>query len=160
MESWAAALAIAQLAQEGEQENGVDRALIEAFGGRTITELEGAAAQLAIFDRLPEKEQRDLLDAVVTEASSNDAAANSMLVDWSRGELKKLERSTARGILADPELRDALLIRRNQAWATKLEKLLGAKERPLVAVGAGHMVGSEGLPSLLEEAGYEVVRVE
>lgn len=159
MESWAAALALAQFAQDGDEENGVDRILLKAFEARKVTELEGAARQLAIFDQLPEKEQRDLLDAVVVESSAPDEGPD--LVDnWVRGDLDRLAQSSERGILADPELRQALLVDRNRAWATELSRILARPEKPLVAVGAGHLLGRDGLPELLQRQGYGVVRVE
>ena len=42
MESWAAALALAQVAQTAKAENGADRALLAAFDKREVVELEGA----------------------------------------------------------------------------------------------------------------------
>ncbi|MEZ5682496.1 MAG: TraB/GumN family protein [Erythrobacter sp.] len=160
MESWAAALALAQLDQAGGQENGVDRALLKAFEDRRIVELEGAAAQLAIFDRLPEKEQRDLLDAVVLEATGDGAAEASMPEDWRRGDLEKLARNTTSGILADPELRVALLEDRNKAWAIEIARILDGEDRPIIAVGAGHLIGRDSLAELLEKRGYTVHRAE
>lgn len=160
MESWAAALALAQVAQDGESENGVDRTLIREFKGREIVELEGAQAQLSIFDRLPEKEQRDLLNAVLEEAAKYGNESGDLASVWSSGDLEELARVTQRGILSDKELKQALLVDRNAAWTAQLENLFSAKERPLVAVGAGHLLGPEGLPAQLEKIGYTVRRVE
>lgn len=160
METWAAALALAQLAQDGGQENGVDRALISDFDGRRVFELEGAAAQLAIFDALPEKEQRDLIDAVIVEAASTRAEDQTLAEDWRRGDLGKLAETSEQGILADPELREALLQRRNRDWAEKVDRLFAEPERPLIAVGAGHLVGEESLVRLLEARGYNVRRID
>ncbi len=42
MESWAAALALAQVAQTNKAENGADRVLLAAFDQREVVELEGA----------------------------------------------------------------------------------------------------------------------
>jgi len=74
--------------------------------------------------------------------------------------LATLEREMAGGILADPELRQALLTARNRAWTERVAALLAQGRRPLVAVGAAHMLGSEGLPALLAARGYTVRRIQ
>ncbi len=160
MESWAAALALAQVAQEGQSENGADRALIEAFDGRDLIELEGARSQLAMFDSLPRAEQRDLLNAVLEEAATHGRDPRRLSRLWREGDTDELQRLTQSGMLADPELRQALLIDRNIVWATRIENLLSASDQPLIAVGAGHLLGDDGLPALLRASGYVVTRVE
>lgn len=158
-ETWAAALTLAQLSAEGDPANGVDRALIREFSGRPVRELEGARAQLAIFDRLPEADQRDLLTAVITQASDAKAQAKKLRLAWLTGDVATLEEATHKGILADLELREALLVQRNRAWAEAIIPLLEDEPRPLIAVGAAHLVGVEGLASLLQAAGYRVRRL-
>ena len=160
MESWAAALALAQVAQSAKSENGADRALLAAFDKREVVELEGAQGQLEIFDALPPAEQRDLLNAVLIEASEADDGMGELAQTWLAGDTEKLTALTRRGILADPELVQALLRDRNRAWAAKLENLLSAPDKPLIAVGAGHLLGEAGLPAMLEARGYTVKRVE
>ena len=160
MESWAAALSLAQVAQVGSVENGVDKALLRDFAGCDVVELEGAQAQLAIFDRLPENAQRELLNSVIEESGDAESQARRLVESWRSGDLAGLEELTNGGMLEDGELYEALLVRRNRAWADRLEHLLSAPARPLVAVGAGHMVGPDGLPALLEARGFTVRRVQ
>lgn len=160
MESWAVALALAQVAQAAKSEYGVDRALLEEFAEREVVELEGAEAQLAIFDGLPEAEQRDLLNAVLEETAAYDQDIGKLARSWQAGDLEELGKLTSRGILADPELKQALLTTRNIAWAAQIENLLSTPARPFVAVGAGHLLGVEGLPALLEQRGYKVRRIQ
>ena len=160
METWAAALAVAQTAQGGELENGADRALLAQFRGRRIEELEGARRQLAIFDSLPEKEQRDLIDAVIVEIAQGKAGDDRLTQDWLRGDVEALGLKTGEGMLADPELREALLVGRNRAWTEALVDLFDEDAQPLVAVGAGHLAGPESIAVMLEQRGYSVRRVE
>lgn len=160
METWAAALALAQLAQDGEESSGADLALIRAFKGRQIKEVEGAARQLAIFDRLPEQEQRDLLDAILVETAQDEGGDQEMADAWRRGDIDALAMQMDKGILDDPELREALLAARNRAWADQLVALLAAPGRPLVAVGAGHLAGNGSLVELMQDRGFVVRRVE
>nr|WP_247711849.1 TraB/GumN family protein [Qipengyuania qiaonensis] len=160
MESWAAALALSQVAQSSKSENGADRALLASFEGGEIVELEGARRQLEMFDRLPETEQRDLLNAVLEESAEYEADIGALAKAWLAGDIERLSQLTRRGILADPELEKVLLHDRNANWAAQIENLLSTDERPLIAVGAGHLLSSGGLPAMLETRGYTIRRLE
>lgn len=160
VETWAAALELAKSGGGGmHAKYGIDRAVIAAAEGKPVVELEGAAGQLAIFDALPEAEQRDLLEAVVADSASLDTESGSLASAWRRGDMETIERETHRGILADPELRAALFTQRNRAWADRLLAMLAQGARPLVAVGAAHMAGEAGLPALLRARGCTVSRI-
>lgn len=160
LETWAAALALSRLAGTPEVANGVDKAIIARFAGRPIAELEGAADQLAIFDSLPERDQRRLLAAVLAERQDPATDARALSQAWLAGDLAQLERVTRRGLLADPRLYEALAAGRNRAWASKLVPMLESGRRPLVAVGTAHMLGPDGLPALLAAKGYRVRRIQ
>lgn len=160
VETWAAALTLARAADPQQDTGlGVDRAILKLAGTRPVEELEGALLQLRIFDQLPEAEQRDLLSATVAEASAT-ADPDGLAGAWARGDLTRLEAETRRGLLADPELRAALLVQRNRAWTDRIAAMLARKQRPMVAVGAAHLVGADGLPALLASQGYAVTRVQ
>jgi len=158
-ETWAAALSLALIDAEGDPANGVDRAVIADFAGRPVRELEGARAQLAIFDRLPEVDQRAMLAAVIGDVERARADPARLQRAWLAGDASTIEQSTRSGILANPNLRAALLDERNQSWAAVLVPLLEQPARPLIAVGTAHLVGPEGLVALLEEQGYRVQRL-
>lgn len=160
MESWAAALTIARVGAMGAADNGVDRALLADFDGRPIVELEGTRRQLAIFDRLPESEQRDLLNAVIVEARKRQSDPARLMHAWRSGNIDTVSIENRRGMLADPELRAALLVNRNRNWTARIATLLEASPKPLIAVGAAHMAGTDGLPVLLSQAGYTVTRIQ
>lgn len=156
LETWAAALALGRLASTSSPANGVDKAVIARFAGRPIAELEGAPDQLAIFDALPERDQRRLLAAVLAEQGDPAADARALAEAWLAGDLAQLERTTRRGLLADPTLYEALAAARNRAWMRRLVPLLESGRRPLVAVGTAHLLGPDGLPALLAAQGYRV----
>ncbi len=158
-ETWAAALMLARIGDDGGK-HGIDRAVIEAAGARPVVALEGAAGQLGIFDALPEKEQRDLLALVVGEAGRVDDESERLARTWRQGDMAAIEAETHTGLLADPELRQALFTDRNRAWTARIVAMLARGERPFVAVGAAHMAGAEGLPAMLEARGYRVKRIQ
>jgi uncharacterized protein YbaP (TraB family) len=158
-ETWAAALTLARIDAAGDPANGVDRALIAEFKDRRVRELEGAAAQLAIFDRLPEPQQRAMLAAVVKGSAAAAKDPERLQRAWLAGDAATIEASTREGVLADPAVREALLVARNRRWATALGPLLAEAPRPLIAVGTAHLVGPGGLAALLEARGYRLRRI-
>ncbi len=158
VETWAAALMLAQVNATGDPANGVDRALLKDFQGRDIREFEGAEVQLGIFDKLPEADQRDLLAGVLEESQADDPA--KLRKAWLAGDEAVLIEATNTGIMADPELRAAILTDRNDAWIGQLMPMLEQAGIPLVAVGTAHLVGTEGLPAQLEARGYTVRRIQ
>lgn len=158
-ESWAAALMLAQIDAEGDPANGVDRALIREFPRGKVRELEGVRTQLSVFDRLPEVDQRDLLAAVVAEADEAPARAAELRKAWLTGDEATLAAAANTGMMADPGLREALLVARNRRWDAAIAAMLEAPARPLVAVGSAHLVGPEGLAAMLAARGYRIRRL-
>lgn len=158
-ETWAASLILARLSTNGDPANGVDAALIADFAGRPVRELEGAQAQLRLFDNLPGEEQTDLLEGVLEEIETLRRDPDRLTSVWLAGDEAALAKIARSGILADAELREVLLLSRNQRWLSMIDEALGGDARPLIAVGAGHLVGPEGLAEMLEDRGYTVRRV-
>lgn len=158
-ETWAAAIALARIDAVGDPANGVDRALMDDFASRPVRELEGAQAQLSIFDRLPETQQRAMLAAVVGDSESSRKDPERLQRAWLSGDAATIEASTREGFLANPALHEALLAARNRRWADALVPMLREKPRPLIAVGTAHLVGPEGLVALMEARGYRVRRI-
>jgi uncharacterized protein len=162
LEDWAAALtlAFALEARRGfDPANGADRALLARAGKRPAVGLETLEGQLGLFDSLPAREQRALLAAVVAE-SADDGADLRLVAAWARGDVAALDREAHTGMLADPRLREALLVSRNRRWADQVAAMLSRGERPFVAVGAAHLAGVDGLPEMLAARGFEVKRVQ
>lgn len=155
-ETWAAALQLANAARQRAPVTGVDRELIAH--AKRIVGLETFASQYGVFDALSPEEQADLLMSQAVE--SDGKAEDQRLVDWLTGDVAALERDSSAGVLGDPELREALQTRRNEAWIGPIVQLLTAHREPFVAVGEGHMFGEESLPDLLKARGYAVKRIQ
>ncbi len=155
-ETWAAALMLSKGDPESDPRYGVDRVVIREFGGREVLEFEGARTQLSIFDNLAEEDQRVLLRSAIKSTGPDGEDPAKLRDAWITGDIATIEEATITGMMTDPQLRDALLVQRNKDWIAKLAPLLEQRERPLIAVGAGHLVGNDGLPAMLEERGYKV----
>ncbi|MBN8500888.1 MAG: TraB/GumN family protein [Sphingomonadales bacterium] len=161
-ETWAAALMLQQAlsgSDPSDAANGIDRALSREWSG-PVQEFEGASAQLAIFDRLPEAQQRALLIAVVRDGDDHGQRLRELEKAWARGDLDLIARVTDQDLGSEPALRDALLVRRNHDWLRQLEALLRSGARPFVAVGTAHLAGTDGLPALLAQRGWKITRLQ
>ena len=162
IESWGAALILAQSsASTLDTANGVDKALVREFRpSRPIREVEGVRAQLSVFDTLPEAEQRDLLSLTVADAARPESVRRKTVKHWLEGDVEALLDPGVETLLDDPELREVLVEGRNRNWMPTLTAMLEQQPKPLIAVGAGHMGGPEGLPVLLRKSGYTVTRMQ
>ena len=84
------------------------------------------------------------------------AEIQPMVDAWGTGDQEKL------GVLVNgdldefPAARKALLEDRNARWLPQIEAMLGETHTFFITVGAGHLIGPQGVPALLRKAGYKV----
>ena len=165
LETWAAAFLLlgVQFKELGlDPGSGVESALKKQFqdGGKSISQLETNAEQLGFFDRLPEDAQRKFLAAVLDDNATMKKQFGGMLDAWTRGDVKGIADSFNADLGDAPELKDALLSRRNANWARWVKGRLDQPGTVLVAVGAGHLAGDGSVVTLLEKSGLKVTRVQ
>jgi uncharacterized protein YbaP (TraB family) len=165
METWAAAFALLQLQfkELGVSGNdGVELALRTAFAGagKPIQQLETNSQQLGFFDALPESAQRELLEGAVEEPAKAKVQFDAMLGAWMSGDVDAIGRTFNSELQSSPELKQALLLRRNANWSQWLESRLAYPGKVLVAVGAGHLAGSDSVVEMLKRRGLKVMRVQ
>lgn len=162
LEDWAAALTLSfalEASNGNDPGNGADRALLAAAGERPVVGLETLESQLGLFDALPARDQRSLLEAVLEESAGGESDKR-LVKAWAEGDVATLDREAHAGMLADQRLREALLVSRNRRWADQVAAMLTAGKRPFVAVGAAHVAGIDGLPEMLAARGFAVKRVQ
>ena len=164
---WAAAmmLSVAPMARQGVSvAGGVDSATTERArtADKPIETFETFEQQLRIFADLPEQAELDYLDDVAREQLSPPRDAVVLERAWLGGDVGRLDTRLVAPMKARrPALYDALLRRRNLAWADRLDSMMRQGQgTDLVVVGALHLVGGEGLPELMKARGYAVRRVQ
>jgi uncharacterized protein YbaP (TraB family) len=70
--------------------------------------------------------------------------------------VRKLAHLTSADMNDYPQLRKVLIEDRNNAWVKKIIALLDENKTYFIAVGAAHLVGPRGVPSLLRKQGLKV----
>ena len=81
------------------------------------------------------------------------AASDSLVAAYRRQDLEAIGRLLARGMRE--AYSERMVDARNRAWAAVLVPEMRCRS-VLVAVGAGHLVGPEGLLAMLRSAGFDV----
>jgi uncharacterized protein YbaP (TraB family) len=165
METWAAAFTLmgVQFQTLGLQpDEGVETVLRQTFmaAGKPVMQLETNREQLSLFDTLPEHAQRQLLEGALEAPQSVQVQFNEMLQAWLSGDVDAIARSFNRDLQDSPELREALLTRRNYNWSQWIERRLATPGTLFVAVGAGHLAGDASVQQYLEGRGIRVRRVQ
>ena len=126
--------------------------------GKPIDGLETLSDQLGLFDGLEPGVQGQLLEQTLDGLDDLAAEAEQLVGAWRDGDLDTLEARFAEDFADYPELEHKLVCDRNRAWMPAIEARLSRPGDSLVVVGALHTVGACGLPALLEDRGYEVLR--
>ena len=170
---WAAALMLSMrpvLAKGARVEAGADMAVTRQAraGGKEIAVFETLEDQARMFSGLPEPAEVQYLADVIHQRRTPGRptgvkpSAASLEAQWLAGDLARLGPGLVGELAHDnPDLYDALLKERNLAWAGKLtDELDTGFGVELVNVGALHMVGPDGLPTLLAARGFKVQRVQ
>lgn len=127
---------------------------------KPIGQLETNAEQFGYFDQLPERAQRALLEGAIEPHTGMGKEYNAMLASWSRGDVKEIASTFNRDLADSPDLKQALLEQRNANWAKWIEQRMAQPGTIIVAVGAGHLAGSESVVAMLQKDGYRVRRVQ
>lgn len=128
---------------------------------KPIGTFETLEEQIRLFADLPEAVEVQYLDDVAAESLSPPKNGVALQAAWLRGDMGKLGPLVVDVMKRDrPALYDTLLRRRNQAWARTLAAEMAKPGVELVAVGALHMAGEDGLPALMAARGFQVRRIQ
>jgi len=140
-----------------EKTNGMEMTIMQEANkyDKEIKGLETAEFQAGLFDSIPyEKQAKELLQYI--DSIDKYKGSTSELVKVYRDQdLEKMEALTMKSESGIGDYMDLLVYNRNRRWADQLQTIL--KEKPtLVAVGAGHLPGENGMIMLLRKAGFTV----
>lgn len=141
-------------------ELGVDRHFFDRAkaSGMKRRALETLAYQLDRFDQLSPSLQEDLLKTTMEELDIAVAGVTEMAQAWAFGNVASMEKMTLAALQESPELYKRLLLERNTNWVPHIESCLKEKTGCFIVVGAAHLVGPDGLPTLLGKKGYKVTQ--
>ena len=164
MKPWLAGmmLSLAPVMQAGYDPNtGVELELKPEFtkADKPVKGFETMEQQIHYFADMSDKAQLDFLVSELDDADSAVDKFKELVAAWYSGDIAKLDALNNADFRDKyPDLFQLLVVKRNQNFVTQIQDLLKGDSITFVAVGAGHLVGKDGVPAMLEKQGYKVTR--
>lgn len=137
--------------------SGVEQEIIKIAkkAKKEINGLETMQLQASVFDSIPyEWQAKELLNNIDSFPKYKLEFAD-MVQMYKNQQMDSLEKMMTKSELGGEEYSEFLLGNRNRNWVHQLNSIM-KKSSVLVAVGAGHLPGKDGLVELLRNEGYTV----
>jgi len=150
-----------ELMRSGYDPNyGIDKYfLTRASGQKKIVELESIEYQISLLAGLPDGEQESFLLYAIKDLKSVGEQVDALMAAWGTGDSDRIASILTKSIENDDRLKmvyKKIMTDRNRNMAKKISMYLKSRNRVFVVIGAGHMVGDEGIIELLKREGYRV----
>lgn len=130
--------------------------------GKPVIGLESFAEQLRMYQALPSPARTATPAAAVAHPPSDPQLApflRAMVDSWNRGDSRPIEAVVGAVRSQSPEAYRRLFSSRNEAWARWIGHRLEQPGTVFVAVGTGHLVGSDSVQAKLWASGIRSTRV-
>ncbi|MRG43644.1 TraB/GumN family protein [Chitinophaga sp. SYP-B3965] len=121
---------------------------------KPIEGLESMEKQVAVFDAIPDSTESIMIMDYINNLPKQKALFSKMVGAYKRQDITEIHEY----LKESPELagfEDIMVYDRNRNWIPVIEKA-ATKETTLIACGAMHLGGDEGVVSLLRKKGYTV----
>jgi hypothetical protein len=163
-EPWLAAITVEQLMLTRIGFNpqlGIEHYLMEKAGvdEKEILGLETVREQLEFLDGMSLEAQTSLLLQSLKESVDIQEIMDELVHAWRHGDVAFMEDNMLDEMQQYPELYRTIVVDRNLSWLEQIEDLLDEQDDYLIIVGALHLIGEDGVPSLLAERGRDIVQL-
>ena len=136
---------------------------------KEILEVESYEFQEALLTGFPDRYYELSINSIIEDIDESVQEIKDLYAAWKRGNEEELY-ELSKTDLDDPELTQEekemlidydkkVLIDRNVNMASKLEEYFKEDKKVFYMVGAAHLVGDDGIASLLKEHGYNVEKM-
>ena len=150
-------LAVMQYMNAGmSPEFGVDRHFMQRaqVANKPILGLETMDEQFSIMDSVDYDVQVDMLKEILKSDKDTKELIDAIDKHWRSGDMDALNEILMEDFEDAPDFYNKLLKQRNENWIPQLSSMLEDDDDYLIVVGAAHMLGKDGILTLLEKEGY------
>lgn len=145
-----------------KQSLGIDRYFLERVGSRQVVAFETIEQQLSLFNDLEIATQVEFLRETLTEFDRGESYLLELAQYWQEGDIANLEKFIIVPMRDNPKtsvLFKKIFTERNYQMVDSTIALLNRGKTAFVIVGAGHLVGTEGIVNLLKDKGWKIERL-
>lgn len=124
--------------------------------GKKILALETVDFQIDLLTAISAEQGERLMKTTLEEIDDTKRQLNEMISSWRTGNAGGLEKLLLHALANEPALEKRMLTDRNRRWLPHVEEWARGTQNVMVIVGAGHLVGTNGVVSLLTRQGWTV----
>jgi uncharacterized protein YbaP (TraB family) len=124
--------------------------------GKDVLGFETSEFQISLLTQLTHKQEDMMLRQTLKDLENIEKDAANLVKYWKNGDSKRLDSLISKSFKDFPEIYDRWFLNRNKRWLDEIKKLIGKNEDIFIVVGAGHLVGREGLVEFLRQQNYEI----
>lgn len=126
--------------------------------GKEILPLETVDYQLDLITGFSKEEDELVMKSTLKEIDNVKKDIGELIKAWREGDADKLQKLMNDAMADSPAIYKRLLTNRNHNWIPKIEELVRGDKNAIIIVGAGHLVGKEGVVELLQKDGLKVTQ--
>lgn len=129
-------------------------------GGKRMGNLETMEFQLGMFDRLSEAEQISMLESSLETLDQMPAMFARMAELWNKGDAEGFAALTHEMEAQSPAIYKVVFTDRNKSWAEWIDQRLDRPGTVFLAVGTGHLAGTDSVQQFLASRGINSKRAD
>lgn len=155
-------LEVMEFMKMGVGQKGVDSFFCELANkdNKTVAGLETVDEQIGFMLSMADGNEDQFVTYSLTEMKEIKEQFESLANAWRKGDAEKLNELMDSEIQEKmPKLYKKLITDRNSKWLPEIETYLGTPQTEFILVGAGHLVGPDGLIAALQKMGYAVEKL-
>lgn len=157
----AVTLAAMELLRLGVSEEGVDLYFhrLATKDNKTIDMLESIDEQIDYLTSMGKGNEDALIAHTIESTASLEASFEQMVSAWKRGDDRTLDALLVSEFKAKtPQIYQEVFVDRNRNWLPRIDAYGKTPATEFILVGAGHLVGPDGIIEALKVKGYRVTR--
>ena len=126
--------------------------------GKQVGEIENVEFQIAMFDRISEADQIDMLEQLLVSLDDLPGETNRMLAAWNQGDAAGFKSIMDESDKEGPAAHKVIFTERNATWAEWIDQRLDKPGTVFLAVGTGHLAGKDSVQQQLGQRGIKAAR--
>lgn len=153
-------LTMAEMERLGASGAGVDEFYFKkaARDNRPMQFLESPMDQVHFLADIGAGKEDEMITYLLKDIGKLPDLLPVMKQAWRSGDNDRLYKETLAPLKREyPKLYHTIMVERNLAWLTAIQKMLTTPETEFILVGAAHLAGNQGLITLLREKGFTAV---